>query len=148
MVGDDRDGKVDSPGLSIDVENHLLKAAWLGDDVLDILDRRAALREPCVRIDHEGLERSKPLDASAQGIVQLGLAGERLDQSIVLAGHQTVEVGDRFELLPLPLLLQPLHDRRGEQLGDPRHSISVPQPTTPPQGDSRGARRPGAMQPG
>ena len=29
VIGDDRDPEVDSPGLTLEVENHLLEASWL-----------------------------------------------------------------------------------------------------------------------
>ena len=77
LVGDDRDRKIDSSALSVEVENHLLKAASLGDDVLHVLDRMVALAEPRVRFGDECLERPPALDTSAYGVVQLGLAGDK-----------------------------------------------------------------------
>jgi hypothetical protein len=50
VIGDDRDREVDSPGLTVKVENHLLEASGLGDDVVHVLDRRVALREPSVHL--------------------------------------------------------------------------------------------------
>ena len=71
-VGDDRDRKVDSLGLTVEVENHLPKAASLGDDVLDVLDRDVAPREPRFRFGGVRLERPRALDPPAYGVVQLG----------------------------------------------------------------------------
>ena len=131
-VGDDRDRKLDSPRLTIEVQDHLLKAASLGNDMLDILDRDVAPSYPRVHLGDERLERSRALDASAHRVVQLRLAGERLDQRIGLPGHQTVEVRHRLELVQPPLLLESRERRRREQLGDERHPTSVPHRTSPP----------------
>ena len=67
-----------------------------------------------------------PLILPWRGSCSIGLAGEGPDQGIVLAGHQPVVVRHRFQPLPLPLLVQLLQHRRGEQLGQPRHPASVP----------------------
>jgi hypothetical protein len=127
-VGDDRDRNVDVPCLTVEVQDHLLEAASLGDDMLDILDRDAAPAEPRVRFGDERLERPRTLDAPAHGVVQLRLAGEGFDQRIGLAGHQTGEVGNGHELVVAPLVLELCEHRRREQLGDPRHPRSVPYP--------------------
>jgi hypothetical protein len=37
------------------------------------------------------------------GVMQLALAGERLDQRVELPGHQAVEVGNGYKLVPPPL---------------------------------------------
>ncbi len=76
LVGHDRDRKIDSPGLTVEVENHLLETARHGNDALDVLDLDVALAEPRVGFDDVGLERPSPPDASAHGVVNLGLAGE------------------------------------------------------------------------
>ena len=121
-VGDDRDRQIDSPGLAVEMENHLLEAARLGDDVLDVLDRDVALREPRVRFADERLERPRALDPSSYRVVQLGLAGERLDQRVGLPGHKAGEVGDGVSLFALLLFLQPCQHGGGEQLGNPGHA--------------------------
>lgn len=41
-VGDDRDGKIDLPALSVEMENYILKAVPLDDDVRLRPRRRAA----------------------------------------------------------------------------------------------------------
>src|SRR5262245_17094483 len=81
-VGDERDRKIDSSDLTVEVENRLPKAASLAGDVLDVLDQDVVLAEPRVRFDDERLERPLAPDASAYGVVQLGLAGKRIDQRI------------------------------------------------------------------
>ena len=67
-------------------------------------------------------ERLHALDASADRVVELGLAGERLDQRIGLPRDQAVEEGHGDELLAPALVQHLLEHRRGEQLRDPRHA--------------------------
>jgi hypothetical protein len=45
-VSDDRDWHVDSPGLTFEVENHLLECPCLRDHVVDGLERHVVLSEP------------------------------------------------------------------------------------------------------
>ena len=45
-VGHDRDGKIDSPVLTVEMENDLLEAVSLGDAVPYVLDREVVLAEP------------------------------------------------------------------------------------------------------
>ena len=90
------------------MQNHLLEAASLGDDVLNVLDRDVALPEPRLRVREVRLEGPRALDASADRVVQLGLAGERLEQRIGLPGQQTFEVGHGYKLVPPPLIEQSL----------------------------------------
>jgi hypothetical protein len=66
------------------MEDHFLKPVSLGDQVLDVLDRDVALPEPRTHFCHESLERPPALDASAHGVIQLGLPGERFDKCIKL----------------------------------------------------------------
>jgi hypothetical protein len=114
VVGDAHVRKVDSPGLTVEVQNHLFEAASLGYNMLDVLDRNVALGELLVRLGNERLERLYAPDAPAQWVVELGFAGERLDQRIRLSRHQTVEVRNvSYELVP-PLLLQSHARRCGE----------------------------------
>jgi hypothetical protein len=131
-VGHDRERKIDSAGFTVEVKNHLLKAASLEDDVLKVLDRGVALREPLPRVGKERLERLRALDASAYRVVHLGLARERLEQRIGLPRKQAVEVGHGDKLLAPPLIEQSLQNRRTEQLGHPRHATSVPYPRGDP----------------
>ena len=116
VVGDERVRKVDSSALAVEVEYHLLEAALLRDDALDVFERGVTSREPFVRLAHEVPERPHPFDAPAQRMVQLRLAGEGLDQGIDLPDQQPVEVGHVHDL-SLLLLFQLLERRRGEQLG-------------------------------
>jgi hypothetical protein len=142
-LADDRDRKIYRSGLTVEVENHLPKAAWLGDDTLDVLDRGVALPEPRLRFGDVRLERPRAPDAPAYGMVQLGLAGKRPDQRIELPGQQTVEERHGYKVA-LPLLLDLLQRRRREQLGDPRHRRSVPYPGEPkslPPAEARNSRR-------
>jgi hypothetical protein len=84
--------------------------------------------QPRARLGDERPERSLAFDAPDYRVVQLGLAGERLDQRIGLPGQQTVEVRHRHELVePLPFF-DFRERRRREQLGYERHSASVPHP--------------------
>jgi hypothetical protein len=64
-VGHDRNREVDSSGLTIEVENHLLEALSLGDDVLDVLDRDVVPPESRARFGHERLEGPYALDTPA-----------------------------------------------------------------------------------
>ena len=86
--------EVDSSDLTVEVENHLVEALSLGDDVLDVLDRDVVPTEPRARFGHERLERPYALDTPAHGVVQLGHAGEGLHQRIGLPRQQAVEVRD------------------------------------------------------
>jgi hypothetical protein len=60
-VGDDHERKIHWAGLTVEVQNHLFKAASLEDDVLNVLDRGVALREPLPRVGEEHLERLRAL---------------------------------------------------------------------------------------
>ena len=104
LLGDDRDRKIDSFGLAVEVENHLHEAAPPRDDILDVLDRGVALAEPRVRSADVCLECPRAPDASAYGMVQLGLAAKRPDQRIEIPRQQTVEERHGYKLMP-PLLL-------------------------------------------
>ena len=42
-LGDDGDGQVDGAAVGVEVEDHLLEAAPLEDDVLDVVDRGVVL---------------------------------------------------------------------------------------------------------
>jgi hypothetical protein len=64
----------------------------------------------------------------AQRMLQLGLAGKRVDQRAELTSNQPVEVRDVYDL-SLLLLFEPLEHRSGEQLGEPWHPKSVSQRT-------------------
>lgn len=64
--------------------------------MLDVLDRDVALQEPRARLGDKRPKRLRALDASAYGVVKLGLAGERLDQRIGLPRKSTVEVGHGY----------------------------------------------------
>jgi hypothetical protein len=97
--------------------------------MLDILDRDVAPSYPRVHLGDERVERSRALDASADGVVHLGLGGEGLDQRIGLPGQQTVEVRHRHKLVQPPFVLESRKRRRREQLGEERHPTSVPHPT-------------------
>jgi hypothetical protein len=99
-VGDDRHGEIDRPGFTVEVDDHLPNAAALGvDSVVDVLNRRVACREPRVGFGHVLSERPRALDASADRMVKLGLAGERLNQGVGLTGHQTGEERHGDELV-------------------------------------------------
>ncbi len=62
-------------------------------------------REPRAHLGDERLERPRAPDPPAYRVVQLGLAGERLDQRIDLARHQPVEVRHDARDLAAPLVL-------------------------------------------
>jgi hypothetical protein len=120
------------------MEDHLLDTAGLGDHVVDVLNRGVAFLEPRGGFGDERRERPRTLDASANRMVQLGLAGEGVDQRVSLTDHQTGEVRDGDELLAPSLLLaipsifgsetSPLQRRFRKQLWHPRHARSFPQP--------------------
>ena len=96
------------------MKNHLPEAVSLDGYVLDVLDQDIVPPQPSVHFRDELLERPPALDASANRVVQLGLAGERLDQRMGLPGHQTVVVRHGYELVPPQLLLHSLERRRNE----------------------------------
>ena len=75
-VGGDRDRKLDSPRLTVEVQDYLLKAVSFGNDMRDILDRDVAASYPGVHLRDERLERARALDASSHGVVRFGLGGE------------------------------------------------------------------------
>jgi hypothetical protein len=112
-VGHDRDRKIDSSALPVEMENDLLEAVSLSDDVPHVLDQEVVLPEPRAHLGGECLEGPCALDAPADGVVQLGHDGERLDQRIGLRSHQAVEEGDAHELA-MALLLQPRERRPGK----------------------------------
>jgi hypothetical protein len=62
VVRDERDRKRHSTVGTVDVEDHLLEAALLGDDSLDLLDRDVALGEPRGRVGDVCGERAPALD--------------------------------------------------------------------------------------
>jgi hypothetical protein len=141
-VGDDRDRKIDSPVLAVEVQKHLPKAVPPGDDALDVVYRNVALLQPRALFSDEGLEGARALDPPAHGVVQLGLAGERVGQGTELPGPQAVVVGHGFKLVPLLLIQHSRQRRRREQLGDPRHPVSVPHPTACPRARARALGHP------
>src|SRR3954466_8547864 len=55
-VGDDRHREVEGAAGTVKVEDHLLEAALLEDDVLDGLDARVVLTQPRSALSHERLE--------------------------------------------------------------------------------------------
>ena len=81
-VGDDRDRKPDPSGVTIEVDNGLLKPMPLHDHPLDILDRDDALAEHRLHFVEVRLECPRAPDAAAYWVVQFGLAGERPNQRI------------------------------------------------------------------
>ena len=127
VVGDERDGQLDPAAVAVEVEDHLLEAAVARGRRLDVLDRwRCAPRATRSISATNALNARLALDPPAYRVMHLGLAGERLDQRIGLAGHQAVEEGHGDERVPPPLVQELLQHRRAEQLGDPRHAGSVP----------------------
>jgi hypothetical protein len=95
------------------MENDLLEAVSLSDDVSHVLDRKVVMSEPRARFGGERFEGSCPLHAPAYGVVQLGHDGERLDQRIGLPRHQAIEEGDPHELA-VALLVEARERSRGE----------------------------------
>src|SRR5205085_18069 len=86
LLRDDRDRKIYRRGLAVEMKNYLREPALPRDDVLDVLDRDVALVKPRVRFCDVCLERPRATDASAYGMVQLGLACKRPNQRIELSG--------------------------------------------------------------
>jgi hypothetical protein len=77
-VGHDCNREVDSACLTVEVENYLLEALSLGDDVLDVLDRDVVPTQPRARFGDERLEGPHALDTPAYGVVQLGTPAKDL----------------------------------------------------------------------
>jgi len=125
LVGNGRDWKTDPSTLTVQVENHFVKAVSLSGDAVNVLDQDVAPPEPGVQFDDERLERPPAPDASTYRVMQFELAGERSDQLVELPGHETVPERHVDELALTPLLQSRQHRRR-EQLGGPRHPVSVP----------------------
>jgi hypothetical protein len=123
MVADDRERKLDAPvRVVVEVQEHLLEAAGLEDDVVDVVDGDVARLEPRAELRDERPERRLALDATADRVVDDGLAGERLDERIGLPREQPVEVRHRDELVAPAGVEDVLERRRGEQLGHPGHA--------------------------
>ena len=76
LLGDDGDRKIYPRRLTVEVENHLDETVSPRDGIFNVLDRGGTMAEPGVRFGDVCLERPPTPDASAYGMVQLGLAGK------------------------------------------------------------------------
>ena len=116
-------GRSTGPVWVPEVKHHLLEPVLVEDDVAEVLDRDVVARQPRTRVGHEGRERRDTPDPPAHGVVQLGFAGERLDQRIEPTGQQPVVVGHGHEGIAAALVEDLLEDRSTEELGDPWHDV-------------------------
>jgi hypothetical protein len=125
MVGDHRVRQRRPPAVGVEADHHLLEAAALADDALDVLDLGVARGQPLVRFGDEAFELRDPFDPPPLGMEDHRLGHEGPDQRLELAREDPRVVGHREPLAPLSLL-QPDGDRLGEKLGRPGHGANVP----------------------
>ncbi len=121
VIAGDRHGNRDTPRVAVGVQDELLDPAARGDEEADLLGGRVVLGHPVAERDGEALERGDARDAPAHRMVDLGHAGERLDERADLPGPQAVEERDEREAAQALVLPHARQGGGGEELRRPGH---------------------------